>query len=93
MVSGTSAASVSVASGIQTTAFRKSGTSSAAASIASRVFPDPPGARERHETRAIAHESKTSATSRSRPTNELAGLGRFVFERVLSGGKRSSPSW
>ena len=27
------------------------------------------------------------AASRSRPTNELAGLGRFVFESVFSGGK------
>ena len=29
----------------------------------------------------------------SRPTNELAGRGRFVLEIVFSGGKRASPSW
>jgi hypothetical protein len=33
------------------------------------------------------------STSLRRPTNELAGRGRFVFEIVLSGGNRSSPSW
>ena len=32
-----------------------------------------------------------SASSRSRPTNELAGRGRFVLEIVFSGGKRSVP--
>src|SRR5207302_1475223 len=37
--------------------------------------------------------SATSAVSRSRPTNEDAGRGRFVLEIVLRGGKRSSPSW
>ena len=52
------------------------------------------GAGERDEPRAVSRISATiSATSRSRPTNELAGRGRFVFEIVFSGGKRSEPSW
>jgi len=34
----------------------------------------------------------TSAVSRSRPTKDEAGRGRFVFEIVFSGGKRSFPS-
>ena len=46
-----------------------SGTSSAAASIASRVFPDPPGPGQRHQSRAIRSSATTSATSRSRPTS------------------------
>ena len=35
----------------------------------------------------------TSLSSCSRPTNELAGRGRFVFEIVLSGGKLGLTSW
>ena len=35
----------------------------------------------------------TSRVSRSRPTKLDAGRGRFVFEIVFRGGKRSEPSW
>jgi hypothetical protein len=35
----------------------------------------------------------TSAVSLSRPMKEDAGRGRLVLEMVLSGGKRSEPSW
>ncbi len=65
----------------------------AAASIASRVFPEPPGpVRVTSRAPASIRES-TASTSASLPTNELAGLGRFVFEIVLSGGKEPFPSW
>ena len=40
-----------------------------------------------------AMRASTSSSSRSRPTKELAGRGRLVFEIVLSGGKEPSPSW
>ena len=49
--------------------------------------------RERHEPRAVAMQRDDLLHSRSRPTKELAGRGRFVFEIVLSGGKLPSPSW
>ena len=49
---------------------------------------------QRDQPRAVRGRARpTSATSRSRPTNELAGRGRFVFEIVFSGGKSPSPSW
>jgi hypothetical protein len=64
----------------------------AAASSARRVFPDPPGP-VRVSRRTLWEISLTSFSSRSLPTKEEAGRGRFVFEIVLRGGKRSSPSW
>jgi hypothetical protein len=36
---------------------------------------------------------RTSESSGSLPTKELAGRGRLVFEIVLSGGKEPAPSW
>ena len=46
-------------------------------------------------TRREPFRSRASSSSRSRalPTKEEAGRGRFVFEIVFSGGKRSLPSW
>ena len=66
-------------------------TSSAPASSASRVLPEPPGplrVTSRVPPRAC---DAPRASSRSRPTNEDAGRGRFVFEIVFSGGKLASP--
>ena len=76
----------------QNTPALNSATSSEAASIESRVLPDPPGPLS-VTSRCPRTSSATSAVSRSRPTNEDAGRGRFVLEIVLRGGKRSSPSW
>ena len=92
-VSTTRAGSRSAASPIQKTPFLNSGTSSAADSIASRVFPEPPGPDSVTSRAPSCSSSTTSDTSRSRPTNDDAGRGRFVFEIVFSGGKRSVPSW
>ena len=94
IVSTTSAGSRSAASPTQKTPALNSRTSSAAASIASRVLPEPPGPGQRDETRAVAKRGDAPRRrSRSRPTNDDAGRGRFVFEIVFSGGNAPSPSW
>ena len=69
------------------------GTRVAAASMARRVLPEPPGPVSVRSRVPRSNVASTSESSRSLPTNELAGRGRFVFEIVLSGGKLSSPSW
>jgi len=48
---------------------------------------------KRRQTRARSHGCNNITRFRLRPTNQLAGFGRFVFEMVFSGGKRSAPSW
>jgi len=92
-VSATRVGSRRAASPIQKTPFGKAGTSSAADSIASRVFPEPPGPDSVTRRASSCSSPMTSDTSRSRPTNDDAGRGKFVFEIVFSGGNRSSPSW
>jgi hypothetical protein len=77
----------------QNTPFRNSPTSSDAASIASRVFPDPPGPVNVIRRAPSRRRLTTSVTSRSLPTKLDAGRGRFVFEIVFSGGNDPSPSW
>ena len=67
------------------------GTSVDAASSASRVLPVPPGPVSVTRRAPSSIRESTSASSPSRPTKELAGRGRFVFEIVLSGGKRAVP--
>ena len=89
----TSAGSRTAASPTQKTPALYSGTSVAAASMASRVFPEPPGPVSVTSLAPPWTLSSTAARSRCRPMKELAGRGRFVFEIVLSGGNRSSPSW
>ena len=42
---------------------------------------------ERDETRPVLERERHLRSSRSRPTNELAGRGRLVLEIVLSGGR------
>ena len=92
IVSVTSEGSRRAASPTQKTPALYAGTSSVAASRARRVFPEPPGPVS-VSSRVPARSSRTtSSRSRSRPMNELAGRGRFVFEIVLSGGKLLSPS-
>ena len=55
-------------------------------------LPGAAGAGQRDEPRAAARSARAPpASSRSRPTKELAGRGRFVFAIVRSGGKSSSP--
>ena len=70
-----------------------SGTSPAAISIASRVFPEPPGpvsVTRRSSPRSLP---VTSATSSSRPISGDGGVGRFELLRLRSGGNSASPSW
>jgi hypothetical protein len=86
-VSTTSAGSRRSASGTQKAPALKRGTSSAAASIASRVLPVPPGPVSVSKRAPSPTSVAISVTSRSRPTNELAGRGRLVLETVLSGPK------
>ena len=93
IVSVTSAGSLSDASPTQKTPALNSGTSSAAASIASRVLPEPPGPESVTSRLPSLSSDTTSSVSRALPTNELAGRGRFVLEIVFSGGKDPSPSW
>src|SRR5438046_1588823 len=81
------------ARGTQNTPALKSGTSSPAASRASRVFPEPPGPVSVRRRVPFRSCSTTSSISRPRPTNELAGRGRFVFEIVFNGGNESLPTW
>ena len=69
------------------------GTSSAPASIASRVLPDPPDPVRVSNRAPFVNCASTACTSRVLPTKELAGCGRFVFEIVFSGGNDASPSW
>ena len=67
------------------------GTSVAAASMENRVSPVPPGpVRVRRRAPPLIRES-TSCSSASLPRKLEAGLGRFVFEIVLSGGKLPTP--
>ena len=89
----TSAGSRSVASGTQKTPALNAGTSSAAASSASRVLPEPPGPESVRSLVPFPSRPTSSSRSRRRPTKEEAGRGRLVFEIVFSGGKRSEPSW
>jgi hypothetical protein len=94
IVSTTSAGSRTGDSPIQNTPAPNSLTSSPAASSANRVFPVPPGPASVTSGAASSRiRATTSRTSCSRPTNEESGTGRFVFEIVRSGGKRSDPSW
>ena len=44
---------------------------------------------QRHEPRAVPHQRRDLRDLRSRPTNDDAGRGRFVFEIVFSGGNAS----
>ena len=78
---------------IQKTPARNAETRVAAASMPSRVLPEPPGPVRVRRRTPSDRSPATSATSVSRPTNELAGRGRLVFEIVRSGGKRALPSW
>ena len=64
-----------------------------AASSASRVLPVPPGPVRVTRRAPPSILARTSSSSVSLPTKELAGRGRFVFEIVLSGGNEPSPSW
>ena len=65
----------------------------AAASMASRVLPVPPGPVSVTRRAPSSKRESTSNSSSSRPTNELAGRGRFVLEIVFSGGNEPFPSW
>ena len=69
------------------------GRASPADSSASRVLPAPPGPDSVTNLAPFRSSETTSATSRPLPMKELAGRGRFVFEIVFSGGKRTCPSW
>src|SRR2546425_6112437 len=82
----TSDASRSEARPTQKTPALYEGTSVAAASTARRVFPDPPGPVRVRSRVPRSKVASSSESSRSLPTKELAGRGRFVFEIVLSGG-------
>jgi hypothetical protein len=93
IVSVTSAGSRRDASPTQKTPALYSGTSDAAASRPSRVLPEPPGPVRVTSRAPSSMRSSTSCSSRSLPTKELAGRGRFVFEIVLSGGNCPWPSW
>ena len=64
-----------------------------AASMASRVLPVPPGPVSVTRRAPSSNRESTSSSSSSRPTKELAGVGRLVLEIVFSGGKEPSPSW
>ena len=91
-VSSTSAESRSGASGTQKTPFGNRSSWPAASSIEKRVFPVPPGPVTVNR-RVEPKSSPASASSASRPRNDEAGTGRFVFEIVFSGGNSPSPSW
>ncbi len=92
IVSSTNEASRSDPSPTQKTPALYEGTRLVAASTASRVLPEPPGPVS-VSRRVPPWSSRTiSWSSRSLPTKELAGRGRFVFEIVLSGGNAFSPS-
>jgi hypothetical protein len=67
---------------------------SAAAWSARRVFPVPPGpVSVSTRTSSRVSRAATSSSSRSRPTKDVEGTGRFVRCRDLSRGKTSPPSW
>ena len=93
IVSATSAESRTGARPTQKTPALNSATNSPAASIARRVFPEPPGPVSVSRRAPLRSRASTSSTSRPLPTNEFAARGRFVFEIVLSGGKLPSPNW
>jgi hypothetical protein len=93
IVAVTTAGSRSGASPTQKTPALKSGTSSEATSSARRVLPDPPAPESVRRREPFRTRPSSSFFSRSLPTKEEAGRGRFVFEIVFSGGKRSLPSW
>ena len=63
---------------------------SEAASIASRVLPVPPGPGQSDESRPASTRESTSASSALAADEGARRMGRFVFEIVLSGGKRPS---
>ena len=68
--------------------------SSAAASTASRVFPEPPGPVRVTSRMPFDEEvDQLRPLAFALPTNDETGRGRFVFEIVFSGGKSLSPSW
>ena len=71
----------------QKTPALNAGTSSAAASIASRVLPEPPGPVSVTQPRTVREhrDAARRAPARGRRTSD-AGRGRFVFEIVFSGG-------
>ena len=76
----------------QNTPALNSPTSSAAASIASRVFPEPPGPGQRHQARpGRGSASPTSLTSRSRPTKLDAGRGQVRVRDRLQRRKGAVP--
>ena len=88
-----SSGSRSGASGTQKMPSGKDSDASAAACRASRVLPVPPGPVKVRSRVRLVRSSTTSDSSRSRPRKGVAGTGRFVRYRVLSGGKSSLPSW
>ena len=51
------------------------------------------GAGQRHQPGAVSQQRDDLGHLALRPMKELAGCGRFVFEIVFSGGKRTRPSW
>ncbi len=53
----------------------------------------PPGPVSVRSLAPPAIRASTASSSRSRPTKELAGRGRFEVASVRSGGKEPSPSW
>ena len=87
IVSETSAGSRRASSPTQKTPALYSVTIEAAVSMARRVLPEPPGPVSVTRRAPPATRASTSSSSRSRPTKELAGRGRLVFEIVFSGGK------
>ena len=81
-VGPTRAASRTGASETKTTPAAKSAVTPAAASSASRVLPTPPGpVSVTSETSVRRSNSRTAATSRSRPISGVRGSGRF-WDRV-----------
>ena len=66
------------------------GTSSAAASIASRVFPEPPGPVSVTSRAPLRTSATTSATSRSRPTNDARRPWQVRVRDRLQRRKRSA---
>jgi len=60
--------------------------------VQKRVFPTPPGPVIVTSLVPSSSNRRTSRISFVRPTSGFAGLGRFVRKRLLSGGKRSSPT-
>ena len=86
IVSRTRAESRTSANPIQKTPARKLGTSSVALSIATRVFPDPPGPLSVTSRASPRRSSTASPTSRTRPTNELAGCADWCWRSIRAVG-------